>query len=90
MKDFLPATWRGTTSVGFRFGEAKIGVSFDLVDMVGGRTTRLLLSVESARNLAESIRESLQENGLRTSVQPDRSYGISSAEKSAPLDGEKV
>lgn len=86
---FVPAKWRGTTCVD-RFGNQKIGVSFDLADIGQGSPTRLLLSIEDAQHLAESIQEALQENRLRTNVHPSIPDGMSSAAKSAPLDGAKV
>lgn len=58
MKDFIPATWRGTTAVN-PANRTEIGVSFNLET---GGTVRLLLPIDSARHLAESVIDMLDLN----------------------------
>ena len=76
---YQQAIWRNTLSK----DEAtqQIGIGFDVQ---GGEVIRLALSVDSARDLAETLLQS-----LRTDHSPISS-GMPSNEVSTPFDGENV
>ena len=76
---FNDATWNGTLPVDVAYGE--MGVSFNVEN---GDVLRLRLPVDSARKLAESIRDYLDAS------QSPKSSGIESAPGSIPLLGKEV
>ncbi len=80
---FVPAAWRGTTRVNIASGEV-MGVSFN----TAGEPVRLLLSVDSAKAVAESI---LYELGVaqarRTNSQSATQSGAPRVDGSTPEDG---
>ena len=68
LESFIPAKWRGTTAVSGQ----DIGLSLDIET---GEIARMLLSVDSAMNLAESIIEQVNDYRTRTTSQSCNSSG---------------
>lgn len=76
---YLSAEWRNTTPVDIETN--RIGMGFDLSD---GTVVRLSISMESARNMAETLGDYLMR------YHSEISAGMPSVEVSIPLDGEKA
>ena len=77
-KSYMPAEWRNTTPV--EHDTNRIGIGFDASD---GNIIRLVISIASARHLAESIQEFLSSHSVMSS-------GMPSVDVSKPPDGENV
>lgn len=82
---FIPAAWRGVTSVNPKTG-TEIGVSFDVE---AGETVRLLLTVESARNAALAILDQIAAYEFRTATHSASSVGNLNSDGS-PQEGQNV